>query len=261
MIGIARYLALAAVLAAAHPAHAAIEEAYRPGEAAVTTTWFALRSEAAQKVDRDYVAGMRPHHAGALSMSREYLADPRRGSPLLQALARAIIVNQQFEIGVLDAVGRNLDADPIRLPFGVVLQPVATEGLPQTQHFLKVPMPSAVVYPVGPVNERDVLFAKAMTVHHEAAVEMARGYDRNPAARNGFLGLLNVDIVTDQTQEIALMRRVIGAYPGNPDLVRVDSSMIQGMEHMSHGAMPPAAAAEQVTPPAAMPEGHGHSHH
>ena len=57
------------------------------------------------------------------------------------------------------------------------------------------------------VGERDVLFAKAMIMHHEGAVEMAREYHANADARNGYLGLMNVDIVTDQTQEIALMVR------------------------------------------------------
>lgn len=241
---------LAITLAAATgatPGFAAVEEAYQPGEAPVTTTWYAMRSEAAQKVDRDYVAGMRPHHAGALSMSREYLADPGRSSPLLQALARAIVTNQTFEIGVLDTVAQNLDAAPIRLPFGVTLQPVATEGLTQAQRFIRAPVPSPAGYAVGPVSARDVLFAKAMSIHHEAAVEMAQAYHANREAKNGFLGLMNVDIVTDQTQEIALMRMVVDAYPGDASRIVPDPSMIHGMEGMGHGAQ----AGHAVTPAAA----------
>src|SRR3712207_2334931 len=163
-------------------------------------------------------------------MSREYLSDPGRSSPLLQALARAIIANQSFEIGVLDEVGRNLDRPPARLPFGVRLQPVATEGLAGAQRFFKQPVPSGATYAIGPVSENDVRFAKAMIVHHEAAVEMARAYQADSDARNGYLGLMNVDIVTDQTQEIALLRRVIAAFPGDPGAVRVDPSMVHGME-------------------------------
>jgi uncharacterized protein (DUF305 family) len=229
------FLAAAAVVALAVPARAAIEESYVSGETPVTTTWFAARSEPAQRADRHYVAGMRPHHAGALTMSIEYLRNPGRSSPLLQALSRAIVRNQTFEISVLDEVGRNLAAPPLRLPFGVMLQPVATEGLTGTQRFFKEPIPSAIFYASGPVTETDVRFAKAMIIHHEGAVEMARGYLGNRAARNGFLSLMNVDIVTDQTQEIALMRRVIAVYPGDPDAVVVDPSMIHGMEGMAHG--------------------------
>ena len=220
---------------AAAPARAAIEENYASGEPPITTTWYTPVSDAAQRADRDYVAGMRPHHAGALSMSREYLSDPGRSSPLLQALSRAIVANQTFEIGMLDEVGRNLDRPPVRLPFGVRLQPVATEGLTGARRFFKEPIPSEATYSTGPVSERDVQFAKAMVMHHEGAVEMARDYHANADARNGYLGLMNVDIVTDQTQEIALMRRVVAAYQGDADAVRVDPSMVHGMEGMKHG--------------------------
>jgi uncharacterized protein (DUF305 family) len=227
--------ATAGAALASAPARAAIEENYASGEPPITTTWYTPVSEAAQRADRDYVAGMRPHHAGALSMSREYLSDPGRSSPLLQALSRAIVANQTFEIGVLDEVGRNLDRPPVRLPFGLKLQPVATEGLTGAQRFFKEPIPSEAIYATGPVSERDVQFAKAMIIHHEGAVEMARAYHANADARNGFLGLMNVDITTDQTQEIALMRRIIAAYPGDAASVRVDPSMVHGMEGMKHG--------------------------
>jgi uncharacterized protein (DUF305 family) len=214
---------------------------------------------------------MRPHHAGALSMSREYLVDPGRSSPLLQALSRAIVANQTFEIGVLDEVGRNLARPPVRLPFGLKLQPVATEGLTGAQRFFKEPIPSEATYSVGPVSERDVRFAKAMILHHEGAVEMARAYHANADARNGFLGLMNVDITTDQTQEIALMRRVIAAYPGDAASVRVDPSMVHGMEGMKHGghggghAAAPAGTARSAGPSTAKHPHHGdhaaHGHH
>jgi hypothetical protein len=130
----------AAFAAAPHPARATVGDEAGIGDTPVTTTWFARVSPAAQAADRAYVAGMRPHHAGALSMSREYLADPGRGSPLLQALARAIVVNQTYEIGVLDEVARNLDAPPVRI-LGLLFQPVATEGLAERQRFFKAPTP------------------------------------------------------------------------------------------------------------------------
>ncbi|MBD0271988.1 MAG: DUF305 domain-containing protein [Acetobacteraceae bacterium] len=246
-------------LAAATPAaRAAIEDSYSPGEPPVSTTWFGPASAKARQTDLDYVAGMRPHHAGALSMSRDYLADPGRSSPLLQALARAIVANQTFEIGVLDEVGRNLDRPPVRLPFGVALQPQATEGLAGTQRFFKEPIPSGATYAFGPVSERDVQFAKAMILHHQAALDMARDYLADRDARNGFLGLMNVDIVTDQTQEIALLRRAIAAYPGDPDAVRVDPSMVHGMEGMKHRGGGHAAATASPPPRGAANEGHAH---
>ena len=45
---------------------------------------------------------MRPHHAGALTMSQDYLQDPASSSPLLHQLARAIIINQKLEVLLLD---------------------------------------------------------------------------------------------------------------------------------------------------------------
>lgn len=226
---------LLAALLLPTPALAQPNDGYETGQAPVTTTWFSRRSATAQAADRDYVSGMRPHHAGALSMSAEYLATPGRSSPLLGALSRAIVANQRFEIGLLDEIGRNLAAAPVRLPFGVELQPVATEGLEGTQRFFKVPIPGPLTDAISPVSETDVRFAKAMIAHHEGAVEMARDYLGNAEVRNGFLGWLNVRIVTDQLQEIALMRLVIAAYSGNPDLVEVPASMIHGMEGMRHG--------------------------
>jgi uncharacterized protein (DUF305 family) len=259
-----------ALAAAAPSASAAIEDSYSPGEPPVSTTWFGPVSAEARRADLDYIAGMRPHHAGALSMSREYLADPGRSSPLLQALARAIIANQTFEIGMLDEVARNLDRPPVRFgPFGAALQPQATEGLAGVQRFFKEPIPSEPGYAAGPVTERDVQFAKAMIVHHEGALEMARAYHANRDARNGYLGLMNVDIITDQAQEIALMRRAVAAYPGDPDAVRVDPSMVHGMEGMRHGGHGPprrAGGAGRAPPEqaggahAAHHAGHGGQH-
>jgi uncharacterized protein (DUF305 family) len=237
-------------LLAALPARAAIEEGYVPGGTPVTTTWYGRSDAAALRADRAYIRGMRPHHAGALTMARDYLADPAARSPALRRLAEAIIRNQSFEIGLLDDVARNLDRPPVRLgvgPLGIALQPMATEGVAQRQGFMRAPIPG-VLDAVGPVSVRDVQFAKAMTVHHQAALDMARAYQADPAARNGFLGLLNVDIVTDQSQEIALMRAVTAAYAGDAAAIAVEPGMVHGMEGMQHQH---SAAEEQ-------PVGHHH---
>lgn len=231
----ATVLALAMAMLLAPPAAAMVGDAAVPQDAPVTSTWFVLAAPEAQATDRAYVEGMRPHHEGALTMSQEYLADPGRSSPLLQALARAIMVNQEFEIGVLDDIVRNLDQPPLRLPFGLLVQRVATVGMGEAQRFFKEPVPSPLATPIGPVSERDVMFAKAMIIHHDGALAMARGYHADPRARNGFLHLMNTDILTDQSQEIALMRLVIAAYPGDAGRIVVDPSMVHGMEGMDHG--------------------------
>lgn len=228
-------LGLVALLAQPPAARAMVGDSPTPQEAPITQTWFVPVSPAAQAIDRAYLAGMRPHHEGALTMAQEYLADPGASSPLLKALARTILTNQEFEIGVLDEVARNLDQPPLRLPFGIALQPAATAGLADRLRFFKAPVPSPLGQPIAPVSARDVVFAKGMILHHAGALSMARDYHADPGARNGFLHLMNTDILTDQAQEIALMRLVIAAFPGDASRIVVDPATIPGMEGMGHG--------------------------
>jgi uncharacterized protein (DUF305 family) len=91
-------------------------------------------------------------------------------------------------------------------------------------------------------------------MHHQAAVDMARAYHANPAARNGFLGLMNIDIERDQTQEIGLMQSVIRQYRGNPADVIVDPATIAGMEGMHHGGGHDGGAAAPVNASTAGPQ-------
>lgn len=253
---------LAALMAFPRPAAAVIEPDYERGATQPLTTWYRLPSPSAMKVDQDYVGGMRPHHAGALIMSRDYLADPASSSPLLRELARAIIVNQRFEVLLLDQVAVNLAQPPVNGPFGIRLQPMATEGLAQALLFRREPIPGVLSgYATGPVTARDVQFAKAMTIHHQGALDMARAYHANPDARNGFLGLFNVDVIVDQSNEIALMRRVVTQYPGDASAIKLDPSMIHGMEGMpAHAEHAMPAAGDPASPQAGSADPHaGHA--
>lgn len=72
-------------------------------------------------------------------------------------------------------------------------------------------------------------------MHHRAALEMSRRYQAAPDARNGYLGILTVNIVAEQDQEIALMREIARAYPGDPGVVEVPAGMMHGMEMASAG--------------------------
>ena len=149
-------------------------------------------------------------HGGALTMAEAYLREPEARSPALRRLAEAIITNQRYEIALLDDVARRIEAAPSVLALGpvrVLLQPVATEGLGTAWRFQKAPIPGPGYVAAGPPpTTEDVRFAKAMSIHHQAALDMVRDYRADPAARNGYLGWLNVGIVTDQWQEIVLMR-------------------------------------------------------
>lgn len=221
----------------AFPAFATLEETYNPSEPQALTAWYGRVDAAAQQADRRFISGMRPHHAGALTMSDDYLNDKAARHNGLQQLARGIIHNQKFEIGMLDSVEAYLEAaqsDSVR-PVGQV----AAEGLAQQQKFFRAPVPGPLDLWAGSreVSARDVQFAKAMIIHHEAALVMAREYLRDPDAGNGYLRQMCLDILLDQAQEIAFMHGVIDDYAGNPDDVKIDASMIHGMEGMNHGGM------------------------
>lgn len=245
-------------------AHAAVEPDYAPDKPPLTTPWYASQTAAQRQADLDFIAGMRPHHAGALTMSEDYLKDPAASDTHLTQLAKGIIHNQKFEIGMLDRVeelvAKPLAADP-------EWRQVAEKGLAQKQRFTRAPMPGPLYTGRKNVSARDVQFAKAMVIHHEGALTMCNDYLRNPAAANRYLRLLCVDILTDQKQEIDFMNAAIKRYPGNPDDVKIDASMIHGMEGMQHGggghAMhhepKPGAKAPGKTAPAkkAAPMDHG----
>lgn len=214
-------------------AHAALEPGYTPGPR-VGTAWYGSVSKAERSADLAFIKGMRPHHAGALTMSQQYLKDPKARNDALKALARGIIHNQTFEISMLDMVEGFMK--PKATDQREVRQ-IATKDWGQVQKFIRQPAPSRLSQSVSEqkVSYRDVQFAKAMIIHHQAALDMSHEYLQDPAARNGYLELMCLDIITDQAQEIALMNAIISNYPGDPDKVKITSSMIHGMEGMNHG--------------------------
>lgn len=212
---------------------AAVEENYDPSKPPVTTPWFGRVGPAQQAADLSFTSGMRPHHAGALTMSEEYLKHPQARNGVLKQLARGIIHNQKFEMVMLDTVEGHMKK-PLE---GGAMRQVATKGLSQRYRFTRMPMP-------GPmdawgsektVSAEDVRFAKAMIIHHEGALVMARDYLNDPAADNLYLRLMCLDILTDQAQEIAFMQAIINRYPGDPDSIIVTPDMVHGMEGMNHG--------------------------
>lgn len=215
------------------PAYAALEPGYTPGPR-VGTAWYGSVGKDERSADLNFIKGMRPHHAGALTMSQQYLKDPHAKNEALKALARGIIHNQTFEIGMLDMVEGFMK--PKATEQREVRQ-IATKDWGQVQKFIRWPAPSRLSQSISEqdVSKRDVQFAKAMIIHHQAALDMSHEYLQDPAARNGYLELMCLDIITDQAQEIALMNAIISNYPGDPDKVKINASMIHGMEGMNHG--------------------------
>jgi uncharacterized protein (DUF305 family) len=195
------------------------------------------------RTDLDYTAAMKRHHEGAVTMSTDYLGDPRDTNPILRKMARAIIANQRFEIAVLDVVRQYVEKAPETVAdFGavrVVHREIGVDGLEHQWQFVKRRPPGFLDLALAPsleASERDVKFSKEMMLHHQMALDMARAYNADPKATNLILKRLNFDIIVDQTNEIAFLERMLDRYPGDPNAVEIDK-MIPGMEHMQmdHG--------------------------
>jgi uncharacterized protein (DUF305 family) len=118
------------------------------------------------------------------------------------------------------------------------MQQIATDGLSQNQRFFRAPMPGPLDKWAdrNPVSAEDVRFAKAMIVHHQGALDMANAYLQNPDTDNGYLERMCLDILLDQQQEIDFMHSVIAQYPGDADAIKIDPTMVHGMEGMHHHA-------------------------
>lgn len=214
-------------------AFAQFEDSYSPAEPLVTTPWYENMTAEEKMADMHFIKHMRPHHAGALTMSEEYLNAPDTASARMKHLARAIIHNQLFEIGVLDTIEAHLKTVDIQ-PGESKWVRSATGSLAQNQRFVFAAIPSLLAGDEV-VTERDVAFAKAMIVHHEGAVDMCRTYTKNPDAENGYLKEMCLDIIVGQTQEIELMHDIIAGYAGDADEIRITPAMVHGMDHMLHG--------------------------
>lgn len=182
--------------------------------------------------DMGFIEGMKPHHEGALTMSEDYLESGKARNKALKSLAGGIIHNQKFEIYMLASVKRRLEQfHPHHgvKDYGVV----AVRGLAQHNQYRRAPMP--VLSDLDNVSAEDVRFAKAMIVHHEGAVTMAKDYLANPDADNAYLRALCFDVLRDQPAEIAFMGKIIKAYKGDASSIKIDPSMVHGMEGMKHG--------------------------
>jgi uncharacterized protein (DUF305 family) len=245
------------ILTLALPAKAQVEPDYDPSKPPVTTPWFGHVGAAERQADLEFIKGMRPHHAGALTMSQDYLQSKHATDPRLKQLAKGIIRNQTFEIGMMDHIEDLMS--PEAPSSGTHWRQVATQGLAQKQRFVRSPVPA--LWGGGPVSKEDVRFAKAMIVHHEGALTMCQDYLRNPSANNKYMRLLCVDIQKDQANDINFMRSVINDYPGNPDDVKIDPSMIHGMEGMAHHGHATHTAHTPVVPKKKKTVDQGHSAH
>ncbi len=245
MIGPAVITALALALPAAALASPYESDEEEEGHfTSPTYRYFATQeaAETAMRRDLKYVEEMTRHHQGAVDMSRAYLDDPRGANPFLQRMAKAIIFNQQFEIAWLEDIKQRERQGPKSiLGIGEMVQlPTGLTGFEHRARFQKAPVLS-LSEPVGAQrpSDYDVMFAKAMTMHHQMALDMAHAYNNDPAGGNRVIREINRGILRDQAIEIGILSDLIAQYPGDPDAIEVPPAMheMMGMPHgMSHGS-------------------------
>jgi uncharacterized protein (DUF305 family) len=241
----AAIIALASMLPAVSEASPYKEDEEEEGHfTSVTYRYFATReaAEAAMQRDLKYVEEMTRHHQGAVDMSRAYLDDPRGTNRFLQRMAKAIIFNQQFEIAWLEDIKHREGAGP-KSVFGlgdVVQLPTGLTGFEHRARFQKAPVLS-VTEPISAQrpSDYDVMFAKAMKMHHQMALDMAHAYNNDSAGGNRVIREINRGILRDQALEIGILSDLIAQYAGDPDTIEIPPEMheMMGMPHdMSHGS-------------------------
>jgi uncharacterized protein (DUF305 family) len=187
-------------------------------------------AEAAMQRDIRFTNEMGDHHQGAVDMSRAYLDDPRGTNPFLENMARAIIYNQQFEIVWLHDVRQRVSAGPQPvLQIGGLETVQLQDGLTGLEHrarFQKAPILTIRDMIRGkPPSDYDVMFAKAMKMHHQMGVDMAREYNHDPNGGNRVIREINRGIIRDQLVEIGILSEFISRYQGDPAAVEIEPQM------------------------------------
>lgn len=191
--------------------------------------------EAHMQRDLRYVDEMSEHHRGAVRMSEAYLNDPNGTNPFLRRMANAIIYNQEFEIGWLEDIKRRLGEGAKEvMSLGdqrLVLVPQGLTGMEHRERFQPAPILSVTttIESSKPYSESDIMFAKAMKMHHEMALDMAHEYNNDPVGGNRVIKEINLGILASQAVEIRLLEDVIAAYDGDADAVEIPPEMHEMM--------------------------------
>ncbi|HYF28326.1 MAG TPA: DUF305 domain-containing protein [Baekduia sp.] len=154
-----------------------------------------MRSGAGNGTDAAFVAGMVPHHEGAIEMAQ--LARKQAEHRQVRALAEDIITAQKAEIAVLGRI-----ADDLRQ------MGVEAGDLGMSEH----EMGMADMEGLDGAKPFDRRFLDLMIPHHEGAVAMARKELED--GEQATLRKMAQDIITAQEREIAQMRRWRTAWYG-----------------------------------------------
>lgn len=195
----------------------------KENDAAMTKMMSDMAVKPTGDVDRDFVAGMIPHHQGAIDMAEAELRLGRNKQ--LLRIAQDVVVEQLQEIAAMrGAVGQKLTQGQATLaaasatsaeggrPSPRVSAVNVSVSLTAERPFLaknsaavKKMMNDMAVSPAGDVGHD---FVAIMIPHHQGAIDMAQAelrFGRNPQLRR-----IAQEIIVDQIQQISLMRLAVG---------------------------------------------------
>ncbi|MBB6187620.1 DUF305 domain-containing protein [Rhodanobacter sp. MP7CTX1] len=164
-------------------------------------------------VDHDFVATMIPHHQGAIDMAQIELVFGHNEQ--LTRLAHEIIVEQLQEISAMHSA---IDESPLPKP-GKNRELAGSRGntapsaslaneslfLAENKTAMDIMMAGMQAPPTGDVDHD---FVATMVPHHRGAVDMAQLEMRYGS--DAALKRIAQEIITDQPQEIAMMRLALG---------------------------------------------------
>ena len=195
----------------------------KENDAAMTKMMNDMAVKPTGDVDHDFVAMMAPHHQGAIDMSE---AELRYGhNEQLIRIAQDIVVEELQEIAAMRAaLGEKLTPTEARLAASFAgaaagpgfSSPVPADNVPRS---LKTERPflaenaaamtkmmnEMTIKPSGNID-RD--FVAMMVPHHQGAIDMAQTELRY--GREAQLRRIAQEIITDQNQQISLMRLAVG---------------------------------------------------
>ena len=153
------------------------------------------------KADVEFMQGMIAHHAQAIVMAR--LAESNGANPQVLKLSRKIDQSQVPEIQIMQEWLRQYKQFA---PDTSSWQHMSMTGMLTTEQLKELEVSKGV--------EFDRAFLKYMIMHHEGALKMVDDLFASPmAGQEVDVSVFANDVVTAQTGEIGIMRRLLSQLP------------------------------------------------
>jgi len=163
-------------------------------------------------VDEGFLVDMIDHHDQAVEMA--IIAQERASDPSVRSFAGEVIIQQRWEIGIMESVlgragaGRGTDPErPAMAWMGMATVPAAQmPGMASAEDIQALR--------TAPPDEVNTLFLELMAEHHVAGAEMAE-YEAEHGS-NAYVRQFASDIARNQRSEIAEYRLVLERLGGVP---------------------------------------------